>query len=80
VPSSTDQVPPYPEYQFVPNVYVDVEGYLETKIEAMAQYERESREYPHPRSAEGIRTYAKKRGMEAGITAAEAFSLLRELQ
>lgn len=78
VPSSTDQSPPYPEFQFTPNVYEDISDHLDTKIEAMAQYERESREFPHPRSAEGIRTSAKKRGIEVGFTAAEAFSLLRE--
>lgn len=78
VPSSTDQSPPYAEFQFAPNVYTDVSDYLETKVEAMAQYERESRTFPHPRSSEGIRVYAKKRGMEIGYEAAEAFSLLRE--
>lgn len=78
VPSSTDQSPPYPEYQFAPNVYTNVSDHLDTKIEAMRQYERESREFPHPRSPEGIEVYARKRGMEVGYEAAEAFSLLRE--
>jgi len=77
VPSSTDQSPPYPEYQFLPNVYVNIEEYLEQKVEALSRYDRESRVFPHPRSPKGIRTYARKRGMEAGYEAAEAFSLLR---
>lgn len=77
VPSSTDQAPPFLEYRFAPNVYVDIAEHVETKVEAMCRYERESREFPHPRSPEGIRTYAKKRGMEVGYEAAEAFELLR---
>jgi hypothetical protein len=33
---------------------------------------------PRPRSAEGLCVYAKKRGMEVGVEAAEAFVVLRD--
>lgn len=79
IPSSTEQSSHYLEDQFIPNFYVDIDSYLERKIQALACYERESRPFPHPRSLEGIRIYAKKRGTEVGFSAAEAFSIINEL-
>lgn len=76
--SSTDQAPPFPEYGFLPNYYVEIGEYLDQKIEAMRQYRRETREFPHPRSLRGIDVLARKRGMEAGLEAAEAFVILRD--
>ena len=78
VPSSTDQVTAISEWPFCPTMYVDVTDTLAKKIEAMACYETESRPFPHPRSPEGLTAYAKKRGMEIGMKAAEAFMVLRE--
>lgn len=63
---------------FTPTVYVDVTETLETKVAAFLEYESEVREYPHPRSARGLRSIARARGTEAGFDAAEAFSLVRE--
>jgi N-acetylglucosamine malate deacetylase 1 len=78
VPSSTDQVPQVEEYAFHPNAYVPLDREaLEAKQKALACYERELRLYPHPRSAEGVEAYARKRGMECGHPHAEAFRLLR---
>jgi N-acetylglucosamine malate deacetylase 1 len=78
VPSSTDQVPGANEWPFLPNYYVNIAGSLERKIEAMACYSTESKPFPHPRSREGLRVYAQKRGMEVGIETAEAFAVLRD--
>mgnify|MGYP001194940067 FL=1 len=78
VPSSTDQVPEALEWPFLPNYYVNVKSTLGKKVEAMACYSKESKSFPHPRSAEGLRVYAQKRGMEVGIEAAEAFVVLRD--
>lgn len=63
---------------FVPNVYVDITDFIEKKIEAFLRYESEVREYPHPRSEEGVRVLAKKRGIEACVEYAEAFVLIRD--
>jgi LmbE family N-acetylglucosaminyl deacetylase len=79
VPSSTDQVPGMNAWPFLPNYYVDISEVLDKKIAALAAYEAESRAYPHPRSPEGLRAYARKRGMEVGMEAAEAFMVLRDL-
>ena len=78
VPSSTDQVPGTNEWPFLPNYFVNIENVLEKKLEAMACYSKESKTFPHPRSSEGLRIFAEKRGMEVGIKAAEAFVVLRD--
>jgi LmbE family N-acetylglucosaminyl deacetylase len=77
--SSTDQAPPFPEWAFQPNFFVDVEPFVARKVAAMQAYQRELREFPHPRSARGIEVLAAKRGMEVGLTAAEAFAVIRDL-
>lgn len=64
---------------FAPNWFVDVTGGLDRKVEAMAAYATELREWPHPRSLEGIRIAARRWGMTVGVDAAEAFALLRRV-
>ncbi len=78
VPSSTDIAPPFPEYAFQPNYYVNVKDFLQKKIDAMRAYVREMKQFPHARSAKGIQVFAEKRGMEVGFEAAEAFVVIRE--
>ncbi len=76
-PSSTDQSPPLPSLAFQPNYYVNIATSLATKISALKAYASEMRTFPHPRSELGLQTLAKKRGMESGFLAAEAFIQLR---
>ena len=64
----------------MPTSYVDIGEYVELKCEAMRCYRSEIRPAPHPRSIETIRALAILRGSEAGLKAAEAFRLLREIQ
>ncbi len=78
VASSTEQAPPFQEYAFQPNFYVDISHFLDRKIEALKAYVRESREFPHPRSPKGIEVLSQKRGMEIGFSAAEAFMVIRD--
>jgi len=65
---------------FAPNVFVDIEGYLEKKIEACKCYETEFRQLPHPRSAESLESRARYWGMCCGLKYAEAFELMREVR
>ncbi len=65
---------------FVPNVYVDIFSTMQDKIKAMSCYQSEVKKFPHPRSLESIKVMAKKRGAEAGLKAAEAFMLIREIR
>jgi len=65
---------------FLPNFYENISENLNDKLKAMECYKSELKEYPHPRSLEGIKVLAQKRGMEIGIEYAEAFMLLREIK
>ncbi|MBI4838550.1 MAG: PIG-L family deacetylase [Nitrospirae bacterium] len=79
-PSSTEQAPAVGVLGFHGNVYYDISDYLDIKLKALTSYETEFRRFPHPRSPEGIRTLAMKRGMEAGLHYAESFMMVREKQ
>lgn len=63
---------------FRPNVFVNIENYLEKKIEIMRIYESEMSEFPFPRSEKAIKSLAYIRGAASGYEAAEAFMLLKE--
>lgn len=78
VPSATEQTFAATAPAFAPNVFVDISAQLERKIDAMRAYERESRAFPHPRSAEALRALAAVRGAQSLRPAAEAFMLMRE--
>jgi LmbE family N-acetylglucosaminyl deacetylase len=80
VPSSTEWAFGSLQPTFRPNVFVDVESTLETKIAAMACYETEVREFPHPRSPEALRATARRWGSVVGCHAAEAFELVRSVR
>lgn len=62
---------------FLPTEYHDITDVIEKKIEIFKIYRDEVREYPHPRSEEGIRILAKYRGMESAYPYAEAFQVIR---
>jgi LmbE family N-acetylglucosaminyl deacetylase len=62
---------------FTPDTWVDISETLEQKIAAMACYESEVREYPHPRSLEALRYRARAWGNRACMDAAEVFMTVR---
>jgi N-acetylglucosamine malate deacetylase 1 len=64
---------------FSPNVFVDIEAFLDKKLDAMKCYETELREPPHPRSLAGLELIARERGLSVGLRAAECFQLVREI-
>lgn len=64
---------------FRPNVFIDVSPYAAKKIEIMKLYAGEMGAFPFPRSAEAIDALMKLRGSTAGVMAAEAFMLLKEI-
>ena len=79
-PSSTEWAWPLPGSAFSPNHYVDIAGTLDVKVRAMACYESELREYPHPRSERALRERAAFWGSHVGRVAAEAFCVLRDIR
>jgi LmbE family N-acetylglucosaminyl deacetylase len=80
VPSSTEWAFQRLEPSFRPSVFVDITETLETKIEALACYDTETRKFPHPRSAEALRAIATRWGSVAGLQAVEAFELIRSVR
>ncbi|MEJ5338859.1 MAG: PIG-L family deacetylase [Aquificaceae bacterium] len=65
---------------FQPDTYFTLsEKHIRKKIEAMQCYRSELRQYPHPRSIEGIEYLAKLRGMQVGCEYAEGFKLVRKI-
>lgn len=62
---------------FIPNVFIDISGHLETKMQALKAYELEMREVPHSRSLVNVRRLAEFRGNCVGVDAAEGLSLVR---
>ncbi len=80
VPSSTDWSFGKINNPFSPNIFENISDTINKKIEAMKIYKTEIREFPHPRSLEGLKILAKKSGMENGLNYAEAFELVRSVK
>lgn len=78
--SETEWAAPFGDDAFIPNLFVNIADYLPRKLEAMACYRSQLYEFPHPRSATTIEALARFRGATAGLPAAEAFMLIREIE
>ena len=63
---------------FSPNVYINIENFLQKKLDALQVYESEIKDFPFPRSKEAVIALAKLRGAASASGAPEAFKLLRE--
>lgn len=68
----------YPQ-TFIPDTWVDISTTLERKLAAMACYESELRDYPHPRSLEALENRAKAWGNRSCLDAAEVFMTIRRI-
>ncbi len=64
---------------FRPTRFVDIGDFLDSKLRALDCYEAEIRPFPHARSREAVEVRARVRGAEAGLAAAEAFEIVREI-
>lgn len=78
-PSSTDYQIYSDVHSFTPNWFVDVEDFIDRKIEILKEYDSEMRKYPHSRSYDGIKILAQYRGLAIGRKYAEAFVLGRNI-
>lgn len=65
---------------FRPNLFSDISPWLEKKIDIMRMFSGEMGNFPFPRSEECIRAQAMLRGSQAGVMAAEAFMILKEIR
>jgi LmbE family N-acetylglucosaminyl deacetylase len=65
---------------FLPNVFVDISKYIETKRAVLEAYAEEMHQTPHSRSEENAINLAGVRGNSVGVAYAEAFFSLREIK
>ena len=65
---------------FSPDVFFNISGTINIKLKALKEYKSELREYPHPRSLEGVELIAKNWGMKVGLSYAEAFKIVRVIK
>lgn len=79
VPSSTEWNSFSGQNAFIPNSFFEVEDTIELKINAMAQYGSELREYPHPRSLNHLKELAKVNGTKVGLNYSENFMIVRNI-
>jgi len=79
VPSSTEWSTPLSDHVFSPNWFIDISNTLQKKLMALDAYREEMRDWPHPRSKEGITYLARWRGATIGRDASEAFLLARHI-
>jgi LmbE family N-acetylglucosaminyl deacetylase len=79
VPSSTEWQLPGSAPAFTPNWFVNISDTLDRKLAALDAYAAELRDWPHPRSRQGVEHLAHWRGATVGVDAAEAFILGRQL-
>lgn len=61
---------------FIPNTFVDISAYLDTKQLALEAYVDEMRSVPHSRSIEHAMLLAQHRGHSVGFEGAEGFVLI----
>lgn len=61
-------------------MFIDIDKELITKTKALSAYKTEIRDFPHPRSVEGLGVIAKHWGTVSGFNAAEAFYIVRQLK
>lgn len=66
--------------EFIPTVYEDISDTLAAKLEAMNVFRSQLAPFPAARSIGAIEALAKYRGATVNVTAAEAFSLVREVK
>lgn len=77
-PSSTEWNFKY-DNSFKPNVFVDIKETLKAKLDGMACYKTELRNYPHPRSLKALEIIAQRWGTVVGKEYVEAFELIRKV-
>jgi N-acetylglucosamine malate deacetylase 1 len=77
--SETNWNAPYLTPSFIPNVFINIEDHLSTKLDAMRLYASQLRDAPHERSIEALNALAILRGATVACHAAEAFVLVRHI-
>lgn len=78
--SETEWAPPFGNDVFIPTVFEDITEVFPLKVQAMERFRSQLKEFPHPRSIEGLSSLAKFRGSTVSIHFAESFALIRDIR
>lgn len=70
---------PNSERSFIPDTWINISSYIDRKMEAMKCYQSQIKEFPNPRSSEGIKALAMYRGSTVGVDYAECFMTVRNI-
>jgi LmbE family N-acetylglucosaminyl deacetylase len=62
---------------FIPNCWVNIEKYLNQKLDAMKCYQSQLQPFPNARSLEALKSLALWRGSQMSMNAAEGFVVIR---
>ena len=66
--------------EFIPTVYEDISGTVDAKIGALSVFRSQLAQFPEARSVGAVEALARFRGATVGVSAAEAFCLIREIK
>jgi len=77
--SSSEWALPSADTHFQPCRFENISDVLDLKLAALECYANEMRAFPHPRSIDAVTALARVRGATAGVAAAEAFCVFREI-
>lgn len=77
--SETHWNAPYIEPNFVPNLVINVDKFIDQKIEALRCYKSQISEEGGPRSVDALKALSKFRGSQSGFNYGEAFNILRSI-
>ncbi len=77
--SETNWNAPHLSPAFVPNRFVDITGFLDAKLAAMACFQSQLAEFPDERSLKALASLAALRGATVSLAAAEAFVTIRTI-
>jgi LmbE family N-acetylglucosaminyl deacetylase len=75
--SETHWNAPYLEPNFTPNFVVDIDDFIEVKLEALRCYQSQITENNGPRSISSVKALSKFRGSQSGFGFGEAFFVTR---
>ena len=78
--SETEWAHPFSNDVFIPNFFVDISDFFQTKIEAMKCFKSQLRDYPSSRSLEALEALSRFRGSTVGYHYAEAFMIIRIIE
>ena len=80
VPSSTDYGHKTIRGNFNPNLYINIEKEIDSKIEILSHYDCELLPSPNSRSLEMLKILSQYRGSQVGLKFAEAFEVIRKIE